>query len=615
MPLLPQDIVHKAETLMSGAWARIALAIIAALALLGAYDWRQARNFATPEAMDSAQLARNLSEGKGFTTDFVRPFSLFLIKRANQKRLDSLSPEVKADLCQVKTSHPDIANAPFYPAVLAAYMKMAPFRFEITRNQSGGFVRHQPDFLITFFNQILFGLVVLLAFFLARKLFDAFVAWISAILLFGSDLLLRFSSSGLSTMLLLVLFMGLIWALVKLEAALSDSAATLQRIYMWAAAVGLLLGLGMLTRYSFGVLLLPVAAFALIFGGARRVSVTLIITALFALVVTPWIIRNFNVSGTPFGTAGYAVMENSLFFPQHRLERALQPNLSQVQLTTLWWKFFAGLREVVSEIPKLGGGLAMAFFVVGLMFGYRSTAIARLRYFTLAAFILLIVAQALGRTALSDDSPEINSENLLVLLLPLVVIYGVSFFHTLLDQVLPRVTWLRFLAASAFCLLGLVPLLLGFLPSRTSPNAVASPIVFPPYYPPDIQKVSHWMGPGELMMSDAPWAVAWYGNRQAVWLTLDTQGEFYTLNDYIKPVRALYLTPVSLDAKFLSQWVRGGSERTWGELIVASLIKEELPRGFPLVKSYRLSEQLFFSDWERWLKPEPPSPARSAQEK
>ena len=112
------------------------------------------------------------------------------------------------------------------------------------------------------------------------------------------------------------------------------------------------------------------------------------------------------------------------------------------------------------------------------------------------------------------------------------------------------------------------------------------------------------MAPHELMMSDAPWAVAWYGNRQAAWLTLDVQGEFYTLNDYIKPVQALYLTPVSLDARFLSQWVRGASERSWGELIIGSMTKEELPRGFPLIKSYRLPEQMFLSDWERWLKPD-----------
>jgi len=49
--------------------------------------------------------------------------------------------------------------------------------------------------------------------------------------------------------------------------------------------------------------------------------------------------------------------------------------------------------------------------------------------------VSLIVVQALGRTALSDDSPDINSENLLVLLAPLVIVYGTSLFFLLLEQV------------------------------------------------------------------------------------------------------------------------------------------------------------------------------------
>ena len=34
--------------------------------------------------------------------------------------------------------------------------------------------------------------------------------------------------------------------------------------------------------------------------------------AAFALVLAPWIVRNEVVSGTPFGTAGYAVVEGTL---------------------------------------------------------------------------------------------------------------------------------------------------------------------------------------------------------------------------------------------------------------------------------------------------------------
>lgn len=603
MPLLPQDLVHKFETAMSGSVARGALAVLAVLALIGAYDWRVARNFSTAEAMDTAQLARNISEGKGYTTKFIRPFSMFLIKRANQERLNSLSPEQKADLCQVNGAHPDIANPPVYPVVLAGWMKIAPFRFDLSKKPAESFARYQPDYLIALLNQSLFVVLAVFTFFLARKLFDAPVAWLSAIVLFGTEVLWRFSVSGLPTILLLLLFLALVWSLIRFEAATADATASSRNVLGHAVLIGLLLGAGLLTRYAYGVLLVPVIVYVLVFAGRWRMPAVLLIVGTFAVVATPWIARNVGLCGEPFGTAGYALLDGSAYFPQHRLERSLSPNLAQIQLAPLGWKFVANLKQiVVDELPQLGGGWVAAFFLVGLMFGFRNAAITRCRYFTLAALVTLVLAQAIGRTALADDSPGINSQNLLVLLLPLIVIYAVSFFYTLLDQVTVPFSWLRVAVIVVFCGVATLPLTLSFVPSKSQPSALPAPVVFPPYYPPDIQKVSNWMGENELMMSDAPWAVAWYGRRDAVWLTLDAQGEFYTMNDYIKPVRALYLTPVSLDAKLLSQWVRGGSDRSWGELIIGSMTREELPRGFPLVKSKRLPEQLFFSDWERWLK-------------
>ena len=47
------------------------------------YNWRAFKNMATQEAMDAAQVARNLAQGKGYTTLFIRPFSIFLVKKHN----------------------------------------------------------------------------------------------------------------------------------------------------------------------------------------------------------------------------------------------------------------------------------------------------------------------------------------------------------------------------------------------------------------------------------------------------------------------------------------------------------------------------------------------------
>ena len=82
------------------------------------------------------------------------------------------------------------------------------------------------------------------------------------------------------------------------------------------------------------------------------------------------------------------------------------------------------------------------------------------------------------------------------------------------------------------------------------------------------------------MMSDVPWAVAWYGQRQCVWLTLNAQDDFFAINDNLKPVQALYLTPETMDGKFVSDWVRA-SEHSWGSFIVWELLQNQIPHGFP----------------------------------
>ena len=111
------------------------------------------------------------------------------------------------------------------------------------------------------FNQTLLVAAVVLTFFLARKLFDAGVAWLSAILMIGCELLWRFSVSGSSTMLLLVIFLGLTWCILKIEEAAREPQPRLNRLLGLAVAAGVLTGMGALTRYAFGWTIIPWAFF------------------------------------------------------------------------------------------------------------------------------------------------------------------------------------------------------------------------------------------------------------------------------------------------------------------------------------------------------------------
>jgi hypothetical protein len=111
------------------------------------------------------------------------------------------------------------------------------------------------------------------------------------------------------------------------------------------------------------------------------------------------------------------------------------------------------------------------------------------------------------------------------------------------------------------------------------------------------------MKPEDLMMSDIPWAVAWYGDRQAIWLTPDPTESFLFVNDYIKPIRGLFLTPKTMDGRFLSDWLRAG-DRTWGAMVLEAVVMKRVPAYFPLRHAPEglLPEHLFLSDWPRWQK-------------
>jgi hypothetical protein len=600
MPIL-QDVIHRLEKGGVPGIFRLATVMLALLMLVLMYNWRAFRNMSTQEAMDAAQLGRNIAQGKGYTTLFVRPFSIYLLKRWRPSGPPQSADSETGDPMQIKGDHPDIANPPVYPVVLAALLKVLPMDYmpsttKVFWSNGGRFWRYEPDFVIGLFNQILMMANIVLIFFLARRLFDAPVAWLSAVLLLGTDMYWRFAFSGLSTTLLMLILTGLIWCLVLLEEEARLSKLGPNGMFLLAIAIGVLMGVGGLTRYSFAWLILPVVGFLIAFSGPRRVVLVLAALAAFGVVMGPWLLRNYHLCGMPFGTAGYSVVESTILFPEYRLQRSLDPDLNHLFLFAFWMKLIANARTMVdSDLPRLGGSWVNAFFLVGLLVGFRSPTLKRLRYFLLACLSVLFVVQALGRTQLSVDSPDINSENLLVLLAPLVLVYGVSLFFLLLDQVSLPFPELRYVVMAGYSALACLPMVLMFFPPKVVP------VAYPPYYPPTIKDVGSWLKEKELAMSDVPWAMAWYGQRQCVWLTLNAQADFLAINDFQKPIVVLYLTPTTMDARFVSQWIRTG-EQSWGSFILESIVKKEVPPSFPLRKApaHFLPEQLVLTDRERW---------------
>ncbi len=613
-----QEIIHSLE---EGKWAKrirglVLLLLIGSLGLV--YYLNLTRSFTAPEAMDAAQLARNIAEGRGYTTQFIRPLSL-----------DILRQQGAVSDVELRSKFPDITNPPVYPMLLAALMKVLPFEFEIDLQKANEFERYQPEFLIWLLNQALFFVALIQVFRLGEKLFDQPVAWCAALVFLGTELYWKFSTSGLPTMLLLVLFLALARTLVRLEEQGNGGVALgggwFAGMALWAGALA---GLGGLTRYGFAWVILPVLVYLGWFMGRHRGRTLAMALLGFLLVMSPWLVRNAQLSGNLFGTAGLALYSQTDTFSGDTLERTLfyEPSdalkvADHVELREIANKLKRNLRHLlVHELPQFSGSWFAVVCLVGLVVPFRNRSLHRLRFFLLMTLAVFALGQALGRTHLSaangtlaellarslgqgapvTTASGVNGENLLAILGPVSFLFGAGLFFSLLDRWKVDLPEMRLAASTGLVVAASLPMALSFLLPHPYPMAN------PPYHPPRVQYVSSMpresgedtIGAGDLLMSDIPWAVAWYGNQDCVWLTRNVEPDFYTLNDQFRPVSALYFTEATTDQRYLSR-VFSPIESNWERFVLFMQLEGDLPDEFPLqgvLNDFSPGQWLLFAD-------------------
>ena len=159
---------------------------------------------------------------------------------------------------------------------------------------------------------------------------------------------------------------------------------------------------------------------------------------------------------------------------------------------------------------------------------------------------------------------------------------------------------MRLAASTGLVVAASLPMALSFLLPHPYPMAN------PPYHPPRVQYVSSMpresgedtIGAGDLLMSDIPWAVAWYGNQDCVWLTRNVEPDFYTLNDQFRPVSALYFTEATTDQRYLSR-VFSPIESNWERFVLFMQLEGDLPDEFPLqgvLNDFSPGQWLLFAD-------------------
>jgi len=604
-----QDYIYMLEEGLGRIVLQRILFVFLGLAVAAIFLLTEARNFSNPEAMDMAQIGRNLATGKGYTTRYIRPFSLNLL--AQHARAEG-----RSDIGMLRTAHPDLEHPPVYPTLLAGIFKLTPERYHNSVGSGNQYTNRPPmEVLISIFNLGWVALATFLVYRLGTQLFESAVGKLAALAFVGTEAIWRFATNGLPTPLLLCLMLLAVSLLIAIEKLGRDETLPSFGRRAWlTTGVGVLLGIGCLTSYSFGWLLLPVVGFLLACGGLRRIFLAPLVVGVFALVVAPWVVRNLKLCGHPFGTAGYTLYTLTEKFPVDRLERTQQPLLAdQVpnfeSFKTKWMK---GAAETLrNPLPRLGSNWLVALFLAGLMVQFQDVGRRRIHRFALATLLWLFAVEPLCQTQLGQLVPVVNSENLLILVLPLTLIFGAAFVAMLVDAIEWDHLLLRDFALGLVAFIVSLPLLTALLPPRKDT------IIEPLYAPSLVRTLSEFVGPGELIMSDIPWAVAWYGDRDCVRISLRVQDnqrnddapkapvlpeDFFQINDYQRTIVALYLSPLTTEAP-MRQFYDFNSDFAWGRFYFEVLLRKNTAGRFPLYHTYPGAAKgghLFLTDHVRW---------------
>ncbi|MEX1044963.1 MAG: hypothetical protein WEC73_02435 [Chthoniobacterales bacterium] len=561
-----QELVHDIEVgpLKRYVLMAVFFAAVAGLAML--YLVFNFRGLDSETAMDQAQLGRQLAGGAGYSTLYVRPMAMWQFLNHEEK--------IPAGF------FPDTYNFPLNPLLNAVVLRPVKRWWPMQPTD----MIYVGDQVIAAAGVVLFLASVFLVFLLVRRLFDSKLAWMTAGLVLLSDLLWRFSVSGLPQMLMLFFFS---LALLLLHRAMeAREAKRVGPMLVWLAATAIIFGLMTLAQPLASWIFLGFLIFVFAWFRPHAVS-GLLVFFLYLGVVAPWLVRNYLVCGNPLGLGIFSILDGTTG-TELSFMSTLQPDLTAFGAVRA--KLRGGLLTQFENLfGYLGYGVAAAAFFFALLHIFKRRVTNLLRW----ALLGMWIAAAVGMAFFAPRG-HVSVNQLHMLFLPMFSAYGLAFLLVLWKRMDLRLAAARIVFIVVVFALTALPMAVNLL--TASPQRVN----WPPYIPAFINFVANWMEPDEVLCSDMPWATAWYGGRVSLLLPA-TIRQFITIHDYKYlggPVNGLYLTPVSGNRPFLSQ-IASGEFREWATFIMRTADLTRFPLQFftPLPID---NECVFYSNRDRW---------------
>lgn len=474
--------------------------------------------------MDQAQVARQIARGEGATTLFLRPLDVMehhAVKTQKGKK------DTKINFGQFADTH----HAPLYTYALSTAIKIFGYDdFKATQMDENKTLLYSGDRVISGTSTLFFLIALVLTYLLFSRLFDEVLA-ITVVAFMGfSETFLSFAQSGLPQPMMLCLL--LVTAFCLVESIRADNQVQSGKLLLYTilnfAALALLCLTGYINIWCAIGMCIFCGLYFRPYGLYAAIGLVVII-----LIVLPVVI----IDTAATGGIGHSLYCNLFAGMGGGIDNVMRATSTDGLSFNSRNFFMHALGHALSQFNTLyvqmGAILVTPFFFLSLLNRYKNPTVEGLKW---AIFSMWLCA-CFGM-AIFGEQGSMTPSQITIIFAPFFTAYGVALVFNFLARMQLGTNFNGIRALTIVIMIGISSgMFLYEFPQKlqtgiwTSARGIPH---YPPYYPAALNVKLHDMtSTQDIIVTDQPWAVAWYADRKALWIPR-------TINSYVQDLEPIF---------------------------------------------------------------------------